>query len=110
MSVKASERSFSSRSMPRGTTAASLRRQVVPPLNVRLNIPNLLSRGFAAIGVNDVVNATTVGACWMTKRCRQTSPKIRQSSAKMPDASPVLAAKYTGLHALRHFYASWCIN
>jgi len=22
----------------------------------------------------------------------------------------VLAAKYTGLHALRHFYASWCIN
>lgn len=23
---------------------------------------------------------------------------------------PVLTAKYTGLHALRHFYASWCIN
>jgi integrase len=23
---------------------------------------------------------------------------------------PVYAAKYTGLHALRHFYASWCIN
>ena len=23
---------------------------------------------------------------------------------------PVLAAKYTGLHAFRHFYASWCIN
>lgn len=22
----------------------------------------------------------------------------------------VVAAKYTGLHALRHFYASWCIN
>jgi len=21
-----------------------------------------------------------------------------------------VAAKYTGLHALRHFYASWCIN
>jgi hypothetical protein len=35
-----------------------------------------------AIGVNDVVNATTVGACWMTKRCRQTSPKIRQSPAE----------------------------
>jgi integrase len=25
------------------------------------------------------------------------------------DGKPVLA-KYTGLHALRHFYASWCIN
>jgi integrase len=21
-----------------------------------------------------------------------------------------MQAKYTGLHALRHFYASWCIN
>lgn len=26
------------------------------------------------------------------------------------DGKPVFAAKYTGLHALRHFYASWCIN
>jgi integrase len=24
--------------------------------------------------------------------------------------NPILSAKYTGLHALRHFYASWCIN
>jgi integrase len=23
---------------------------------------------------------------------------------------PIIKAKYTGLHALRHFYASWCIN
>ena len=23
---------------------------------------------------------------------------------------PIVKAKYTGLHALRHFYASWCIN
>jgi integrase len=23
---------------------------------------------------------------------------------------PVLSPKYTGMHALRHFYASWCIN
>lgn len=26
------------------------------------------------------------------------------------DGQPVLGAKYTGMHALRHFYASWCIN
>ena len=26
------------------------------------------------------------------------------------DGRPVLLAKYTGFHALRHFYASWCIN
>ena len=27
-----------------------------------------------------------------------------------PDGKPVKRAKYTGLHAFRHFYASWCIN
>jgi integrase len=27
-----------------------------------------------------------------------------------PNGKPVKRAKYTGLHALRHFYASWCIN
>lgn len=26
------------------------------------------------------------------------------------EGNPTLAAKYTGMHALRHFYASWCIN
>jgi integrase len=26
------------------------------------------------------------------------------------DGKPVLEPKYTGLHAFRHFYASWCIN
>jgi integrase len=26
------------------------------------------------------------------------------------DGKQVVKAKYTGLHALRHFYASWCIN
>lgn len=26
------------------------------------------------------------------------------------DGKPIMAARYTGLHSLRHFYASWCIN
>lgn len=26
------------------------------------------------------------------------------------DGNPVVKAKYSGLHSLRHFYASWCIN
>jgi integrase len=26
------------------------------------------------------------------------------------DGKPVLTAKYTGLHCLRHFFASWCVN
>ena len=59
-------------------------------------MPNLLSRGFAAIGVNDVVNATTIGACWMTKRCRQTRPKIRQSPTEEKS------------HGLHHGEAAQC--
>jgi integrase len=30
--------------------------------------------------------------------------------AKDKDGKAMVAAKYTGVHALRHFYASWCIN
>jgi integrase len=33
-----------------------------------------------------------------------------ETDEKGKDGKRVLAAKYTGLHALRHFYASWCIN
>ncbi len=29
---------------------------------------------------------------------------------KGKDGKPAERAKYPGLHALRHFYASWCIN
>jgi integrase len=34
----------------------------------------------------------------------QGKPKVDE------EGKPVLKAKYTGMHALRHFYASWCIN
>jgi integrase len=39
--------------------------------------------------------------------------QIRDDAGKLvrdEDGKPLLQAKYTGLHALRHFYASWCIN
>jgi integrase len=32
------------------------------------------------------------------------------TSERDESGKPVLTAKYTGLHALRHFFASWCIN
>jgi integrase len=31
-------------------------------------------------------------------------------SVRDKDGKAMLRPKYTGLHALRHFYASWCIN
>lgn len=39
--------------------------------------------------------------------------QIRDDSGKLvrdDESKPILQAKYTGLHALRHFFASWCIN
>jgi len=36
---------------------------------------------------------------------------VSTDTGKVEDkGKPVLLAKYTGMHALRHFYASWCIN
>ena len=29
---------------------------------------------------------------------------------KNESGEPIMAAKYTGFHSLRHFYASWCIK
>jgi integrase len=29
---------------------------------------------------------------------------------KDEDGNPIVLPKYTGFHALRHWYASWCIN
>ncbi|NDV88771.1 tyrosine-type recombinase/integrase [Aurantimonas aggregata] len=32
------------------------------------------------------------------------------ATGEVRKGEPAMAAKYTGLHSLRHFYASWCIN
>jgi integrase len=39
-------------------------------------------------------------------------PVLDDKNVAKKDAKgkPLMAPKYTGLHALRHFYASWCIN
>jgi integrase len=49
---------------------------------------NIVKRGFEPIEVAAGVTVTEPG----------------------PDGTPIVRAKYTGLHVLRHFYASWCIN
>jgi integrase len=36
--------------------------------------------------------------------------QINTKTGGMRIYKPMLQPKYTGLHALRHFYASWCIN
>ena len=47
-------------------------------------------------------------------RSRGLAPTLIRAGVTVVDQSRdgerVVRAKYTGLHALRHFYASWCIN
>lgn len=45
-------------------------------------------------------------AAGLTVAAKDAKGKIMRDE----DGTPVMAPKYTGLHALRHFYASWCIN
>jgi integrase len=40
----------------------------------------------------------------------QVAAGVTEQVGRDQEGRPVLRAKYTGLHALRHFYASWCIN
>jgi integrase len=40
-----------------------------------------------------------------------TVPAVRDGKVvRNEHGKPAVKAKYTGLHALRHFYASWCVN
>lgn len=57
---------------------------------------NIVNRGLIPAWIAAGVTAPVLN--------EQGKPKLAE------DGKPILAAKYTGLHALRHFYASWCIN
>jgi integrase len=35
---------------------------------------------------------------------------VIETGEKDEESAPIVEAKYTGLHSLRHFFASWCIN
>jgi len=54
------------------------------------NHANIVNRGFVPLQI----------AARVTKKAGKNDA----------DRRPIVGAKYTGLHALRHFYASWCIN
>jgi integrase len=46
------------------------------------------------------------------RAAKLTVPVLDEHGKPMKDekGKPIVAPKYTGLHALRHFFASWCIN
>lgn len=43
-------------------------------------------------------------AAWIKAEITAPSGKLDK------DGAPILTAKYTGLHSLRHWFASWCLN
>jgi integrase len=52
-------------------------------------------------------------ALWPIQIAAGVSVQVRDEAGKLvrdDDGRPVLEAKYSGLHSLRHFFASWCIN
>ena len=55
--------------------------------------------------VERVLKATLIAA-GVTTQARDADGALLRDE----DDKPIMEAKYTGLHALRHFYASWCIN
>ena len=71
-----------------------------------LVFPNGLGR---VESLANIINRGLVPACLAAGI---THPVIDAAGRAVEDADgePVVKAKYTGLHALRHFYASWCIN
>lgn len=54
------------------------------------SLSNIMHRGFLPVQVEAGISVAT--------------------GEKDKDGKPIMAAKYTGFHSLRHFYASWCIN
>jgi integrase len=58
--------------------------------------PNIIERGLKP----------TLIAAGVTVPLRDAQGGVQRDE----HGKPMVEAKYTGLHALRHFYASWCIN
>jgi integrase len=57
-------------------------------------------------------NITIRGLIPIEIKAGVTIPVLNEDQDSVLDkkGKPIMAAKYTGLHAFRHFFASWCIN
>ncbi|MXN44659.1 tyrosine-type recombinase/integrase [Shinella kummerowiae] len=73
---------------------------VAPRENVGLVFPN------GAGKIQSLANIINRGLCPM-----MVAAGLRYDSGRVDkQGHPIFKAKYSGMHALRHFYASWCIN
>lgn len=62
--------------------------------------------------VQNLKNIVTRGLQPTLIRAGVTIPMLDANGKQIRDkkGKPMVRAKYTGMHALRHFFASWCIN
>jgi integrase len=60
------------------------------------SLANIINRGLIPAQIAAGVTVSLLSEKGKSKRDERSQPMVK--------------AKYTGMHALRHFYASWCIN
>jgi integrase len=102
-------------------SAAGERKVPLPPIVVNTLREHKLACPKSALGLvfptgagnaeyhSNIVNRGLIPA-WIAADI--TMPVMDKAGQPARDSSgtPLVRAKYTGLHSLRHFYASWCIN
>lgn len=92
---------------PRVATALTAWKLACPKGDSDLVFPS--SNGAAPLWHANIINRAWIPlqiAAGVTVQVKDSNGKLVRDE----DGKPVLQAKYTGLHALRHFFASWCIN
>src|SRR4051794_5688617 len=69
-------------------------------------------KGKLRVGVDSLTNIVQSGLKPALIGAGVTKPALDSEGKAVigKDGRPVLRAKYSGLHTLQHFYASWCIN
>ncbi|MER8582726.1 site-specific integrase [Mesorhizobium sp. M1423] len=98
------------RTLPIGDKlTAELREWKLACTSRKLVFPSLPREVDSAMQRDNVMNHANIIKDWWHPA--QISAGVTVKTDELDgDGNPVLAPKYTGLHALRHYYASYCIN
>ncbi|MER8672188.1 site-specific integrase [Mesorhizobium sp. M1156] len=88
---------------------AELREWKLACTSRKLVFPSLPRKVDNALQRDNVMNHANIIKDWLHPA--QISAGVTVKTGEVDnDGNPMIAPKYTGLHALRHYYASYCIN
>lgn len=98
------------RTLPIGPKAiAELREWKLACTSRKLVFPSLPREVDSTLQRDNVMNHANIIKDWWHPA--QMSAGVTTNTGKLDnDGNPIFAPKYPGLHALRHYYASYCIN